>query len=115
MPVKICVCRTIWGELPGDELIKVAEHKPRLEIVTQRDNLVSSQVGRSCVSLKSHTNNDAEVSAGAFYPPQQIGFVFRSNSAGWSVLAWYMADTEDLTGVDADQNGADNGVARKTV
>ena len=47
--------------------------------------------------------------------PKLIGFVFRANGIGRPVLAWYTADAEDLTRVDADHNGTDNGVAREPV
>ena len=39
----------------------------------------------------------------------------RCHGTGRPVLAWYMADAEDLARVDADHNRTDNGVAREPV
>jgi len=116
VPIQIRVCRTVLGELPGDEFTKVAESEPRLEVVvTQRDHSISSQVGWSRISLESHADHDAKVGPGAFHRPQQTRFVFRANDTGRPVRAWYTADAEDLARVDADHNGTDNGVACEPV
>ena len=69
VPVQIRVCRTVSVKLPGDEFIKVAKPKPRLKVVTQQDNSVSSQVGQSRVRLESHADHDTKVGPGAFHRP----------------------------------------------
>jgi hypothetical protein len=65
--VQIRVCRTVLGELPSDEFIKIAKPKPRLKVVAQWDNLVSNRISRSRVSLESNANYDAKVGPSAFH------------------------------------------------
>ena len=69
VPVQKRVCRTVPGELPGDDFIKIAEPEPRLEVVAQRDNLVSNRIGRNRVSFESNADHDAKVGPGAFHRP----------------------------------------------
>ena len=65
--VQIRVYRKVPGKLASDEFIKIAELKPRLEVIAQRDYLVSNRIDQSRVSFKSNTNYDAKIGPGAFY------------------------------------------------
>jgi hypothetical protein len=42
IPVQICVCRTVPGELPSDIFIKFTKFDLRLKAVTQGDNPISN-------------------------------------------------------------------------
>lgn len=73
------------------------------------------EVGWSRVSPESDTKYNANVSPSAFYCPLQISFVFWTRGTGRLVLVWYAADAEDLSRIDTDHHGSNDGITGESV